>query len=230
MESSNNLQTIPLFDATVTLDSNANATSVSIQPVIGNTISSVEYHHPESSHIRLNLDSTSSLANVAFSPMTTSKQKNKSTSVPAAADAIELLVNAAELREMAARESSVANGTSPAKVEGKGVREEMAMYGGPFTSKELGQLLLLCNPSSGISTAANKGCVSTRDSGVWSSLEECLISTLSPMLRAHVKSAVGVDLVSEGRNVILRSEEKNENEKAQPTTILQVNTSRSPFA
>ena len=167
----------------------------------------------------------------------------------AAADAIsntvELLVNAAELREAAVRESSVANGVSTtaggggqaAEAAAAELENVAALPGGPFTASELGQLFLISNSASSSTSAAtnsnnnnnNNTTVNNSDFGVWSSLGEDLLSTLTPMLRTHVISASGIDLVGEGRNVITRlmmeedGAEKKKNNGIKPTiTILQV--------
>lgn len=143
-----------------------------------------------------------------------------SSSSSAAADAInskvELLVNAAELREAAVRESSVANGTSSDS------GEVAASHGGPFYANELEQLSLLCNSTPASSEESN-----IVNIGIWSSLTDDLLSTLIPMLRSHVVSALGIDLVGEGRDVIMKSmddfsENKRENGKKQTITIHQV--------
>ena len=166
----------------------------------------------------------------------------------AAADAIsntvELLVNAAELREAAVRESSVANGVSTtaggggqaaAAAAAAELENVAALPGGPFTASELGQLFLISNSASSSTSAAtnsnnnnNNTTVDNSDYGVWSSLGEDLLSTLTPMLRTHVISASGIDLVGEGRYVITRlmmeeDGEKKKNNGIKPTiTILQV--------
>jgi len=141
---------------------------------------------------------------------------------------VELLVNAAELREAAVRESSVANGTSTAARAGRGqggvAEDVVALHGGPFTALELGQLSLVCNSSPVVTTNSNSIDINSigNSDGVWSSLGEDLLSTLTPMLRTHVISALGIDLVGEGRNVITKSMEDGENKKKSTITIAQV--------
>jgi len=123
---------------------------------------------------------------------------------------VERLVNAAESREAAARESSVLNGTSPG---GGRAFEAAALHGGPFAAMELGQLSLHCASSSagGCSASSNdnnNSCSTNKvNLGAWSSLDGDLLAALTPMLQAHVISALGIDLVGEGRNVISKSME-----------------------
>ncbi len=145
----------------------------------------------------------------------------------AISNTVELLVNAAELREAALRESSVANGTSIARAEGgQAVFEEVvALHGGPFTALELGQLSLVCNSAPVVASIDSNG-NDIGSSGVWSTLGEDLLSTLTTLLRTHVISASGIDLVGEGRNVITRSMEDSENGTTPTITILQVRVMR----
>lgn len=151
---------------------------------------------------------------------------------PPTADAIsntvELLVNAAELREVALRESSVANGTSTVRAgEGHAVFQEVvALHGGPFTALELGQLLLVCDSAPVVSSSIDSNGNDIGSSGVWSNIGEDLLSTLTALLRTHVISASGIDLVGEGRNVIMRSMEESDNGKTPTITILQVRVMR----
>lgn len=160
---------------------------------------------------------------------TTSEEKTSKNMLPSTADdisnTVELLVNAAELREAALRESSVANGTSTSTARAgrqKVVFEEVVtLYGGPFTALELGQLTLVCNSSAAVASTGSTG-NDIGHPGVWSTLGEDLLSTLTPMLRTHVISASGIDLVSEGRNAITRSDEDGETKKTRAITIVQV--------
>lgn len=116
---------------------------------------------------------------------------------------VERIINAAESREAAGRESSLAYGTSPS---GGKAFEVAALHGGPFTAMELGQLSLHCTASaSNYNNASSKNKVNYL--GAWSSLDGDLLATLTPMLQAHVISALGIDLVGEGRQVIAKSME-----------------------
>ena len=142
----------------------------------------------------------------------------------AAADAVcatvERLIGAAESRGTSARESSLANGTAPSPDDdggggGGGGRafEAAALHGGPFAAHELGRLSLHCAPA--VTTVGAEdgvgdgGSIVTRVSktGAWSSLDGDALSTLAAMLRSHVTSALGVDLVGEGRDVVARCAE-----------------------
>lgn len=157
----------------------------------------------------------------------TSKDSMPLPTADAISSTVELLVNAAELREAAVRESSVANGMSTARAgrgQGGVAENVVALHGGPFTALELGQLSLVCNSAPVVTTSSN--CIGSNSIGnsdeVWSSLGEDLLSTLTPMLRTHVLSALGIDLVGEGRNVITKSMEDGENGKKSTIPILQV--------
>lgn len=98
-----------------------------------------------------------------------------------AADTIERIINAAESREATTREYSVATGAANNKpIE--------ISDGGPFTASELSQLSLL------------------RVEG-WNALDPELVVSLTSMLQIHVSAGVGIDLVGEGRNVVLKSGE-----------------------
>ena len=133
-------------------------------------------------------------------------------------DAVEHIVNSAELREAAARESSRAYGENIHRST-----LEAMIYGGPFTSTELSQLSLLCtttvgNGNASSSSPGNGGKFSPefygsaiKSSGDWASLDGDLLASLTPMLQTHVASAVGIDLVGEGRDVIVKSMEAETN-------------------
>ena len=130
-------------------------------------------------------------------------------------DTIERIVNAAESREASARESSLVNGgssSSSSPGQGGEIFESSALHGGPFTSLELSQLSLHCCTSSSYSsnntTITNNTKANNNVSlGEWSTIDGDLLATLTPMLQSHVTSALGIDLVGEGRNVIAKSME-----------------------
>jgi hypothetical protein len=144
----------------------------------------------------------------------------------AAADAlcatVEGLIGAAESRGTSARESSLANGTAPSPDGGSGggggggggegggrAFEVAALHGGPFAAHELGRLSLHCAPAATAIGVDGGGSVVVGSSktGAWSSLDGDALSTLTAMLRSHVTSALGVDLVGEGRDVVARCAE-----------------------
>lgn len=96
------------------------------------------------------------------------------------------------------------------------------MHGGPLTSMELSQLSLLCTGGSGggsggdasltlSSPLTNGGVVDKKAMGDWATLDGDLLSSLTPMLQAHVVSAVSVDLVGEGREVVSKYTEASSN-------------------
>ena len=129
-------------------------------------------------------------------------------------ECVENIVNAAESREASARESSLANGEGAAGGAGQ-MFEAAALYGGPFTMLELEQLSLHCtSSSSSTSTTSSSNIYSSSRSrsnktnlGAWSTIDGDVLSTLTPMLQVHVTSALGIDLVGEGRSVIAQSME-----------------------
>ena len=129
-------------------------------------------------------------------------------------DTIERIVNAAESREASARESSLANGggssSSPSGQGGEILFESSALHGGPFTSLELSQLSLHCCTSSSSNNNTTTNSTKSNNNvslGAWSTIDGDLLATLTPMLQSHVTSALGIDLVGEGRNVIAKSME-----------------------
>eukprot|EP00804_Cyclotella_cryptica_P016499 CCRYP_004721-RA/>CCRYP_004721-RA protein AED:0.03 eAED:0.03 QI:72/1/1/1/0.85/0.75/8/2037/1257 len=93
---------------------------------------------------------------------------------------VERIVNAAESREASSRESSLAHGTKNSTEIRNGCV--------PFTAMELSQLSLL------------------RPEG-WSTLDPDLVVSLTSMLQVHVAAGIGIDMVSEGRSVVLRGME-----------------------
>lgn len=108
------------------------------------------------------------------------KTKSDAAADDDAATSVERIVNAAESREASSRESSLANGTKKSNENFNGC--------GPFTASELSQLSLL-RPER------------------WSVLDQDLVVSLTSMLQVHVAAGVGIDLVSEGRSVVLRGME-----------------------
>lgn len=144
---------------------------------------------------------------------------------PAAAlsDAAERAVQAAESREADARESSLAYGGG-SQSQSSQAFDEAACHGGPFSRAELGQLALHCTGEAGVrcdGSAPRRA--TTSYLGAWASLDGDLLATLAPMLQRHVKSALAIDLVGEGRGVLARSLEASGNKNKRPViTINQV--------
>jgi hypothetical protein len=143
------------------------------------------------------------------------------TSVTAMQDTVERIVNAVENRDASSRESALANGTSQQQI----ILE--VTHGGPFTSTELSQLALLC--TSGFSSTNNGGAKQQYDyqssSSLWAAVDGDLLASLTPMLRAHVTSAMRVDLVGEGLGVIaktVKAENSPEKRSGPVITIHQV--------
>lgn len=142
-------------------------------------------------------------------------------------DTVERIVNAVENREASSRESALANGYS---------QQQQIMevtHGGQFTSTELSQLSLLC--TSGFSTATTTNNNNNNNNGgmkqsycqssQWASVDGDLLSSLTPMLRAHVTSAMRVDLIGEGVGVIantIKAESSPEKKTGPVITIHQV--------
>ena len=150
--------------------------------------------------------------------MTKKRERQPPTPSPPAAviqDTVERIVNAAENRDAATRESSLVNGSTQQPVL------EATHYGGPLTSKELSQLALLC--SSAASAVVNNGALQQQQQ--WASVDGDLMASLTPMLRAHVHSAMRVDLVGEGLGVIsntIKAESSPEKKSGPVITIHQV--------
>ncbi|KAL7555019.1 hypothetical protein ACHAWF_018600 [Thalassiosira exigua] len=117
---------------------------------------------------------------------------------------VDRIVAAAESREAAGREYSLAYGNNESASspdDGGKALEAASRRGGPLTASELGQLSLRCC-SPGESELEND----TNDDGTdWASVDGDLLAALAPMLRKHVSSAAGVDLVGEGPRVISNS-------------------------
>eukprot|EP00984_Skeletonema_dohrnii_P018745 scaffold8827_cov120-Skeletonema_dohrnii-CCMP3373.AAC.8 len=120
------------------------------------------------------------------------------TSATAMQDTVERIVNAVENRDASSRESALANGTSSQQQ----ILE--VTHGGPFTSTELSQLALLC--TTGFSSSSSKnGAANQSASSQWAAVDGDLLASLTPLLRAHVTSAMRVDLVGEGLGVIAKT-------------------------
>ena len=146
------------------------------------------------------------------------------TSATAMQDTVERIVNAVENRDASSRESALANGTSSQQQ----ILE--VTHGGPFTSTELSQLALLCTSgfSSSINNNGGGGGAKQYDqlsSQWWAVVDGDLLASLTPMLRAHVTTAMRVDLVREGLNVIaktVKAENSPEKKSGPVITIHQV--------
>ncbi|KAL7534879.1 hypothetical protein ACHAXR_010105 [Thalassiosira sp. AJA248-18] len=132
---------------------------------------------------------------------------------------VERIVNAVESREASARESSLANGTSPG---GGRAFEEAALHGGPFTAMELSQLSMHCIASGSIASnnSSMKNRTTSSSLGDWASVDGDLLASLTPMLQSHVKSAVNVDLVGEGRRVISQCMEAQGDKNGRPVITI----------
>lgn len=147
------------------------------------------------------------------------------TSSTAMQDTVERIVNAVENREASSRESALVNGT---------VAQQQLLevtHGGPFTSTELSQLALLCTfgLSSSSSSSKNVGGANQSLSSQWAAVDGDLLASLTPLLRAHVTSAMRVDLVGEGLDVIVQTvkAESSPEKKSRPViTIHQVRACR----
>lgn len=121
------------------------------------------------------------------------------TSATAMQDTVERIVNAVENREASARESALVNGTTSQQQ----ILE--VTHGGPFTSTELSQLALLCSSGFSSSSSSNKTIGGANQSSQWAAVDGDLLASLTPLLRAHVTSAMRVDLVGEGLDVIAKT-------------------------
>ena len=102
----------------------------------------------------------------------------KSSSADDGNETVERIIQAAESRDGSSRESSIATASS------NNNNKMDTVEGGPFTNAELSQLSLL------------------RVDG-WNEVEGDTLLTLTGMLQLHIGSGVGIDLVGEGRNVVL---------------------------
>lgn len=161
--------------------------------------------------------SQSSAATMKQEPLTT-----KSSSSTAMQDTVERIVNAVENREASSRESALVNGTTTLQ------QTLEVTHGGPLTSTELSQLSLLC--ASELSSNKNNIGQSTQSyydqsSSQWATVDGDLLASLAPLLRAHVTSAMRVDLVGEGLDVIaktVKAESSPEKKSGPVITIHQV--------
>ena len=157
-----------------------------------------------------------------------SANNNNSTPAKAINNTVERIVNAAEVREASARESSLVNGTTTTNASPGGAAfEAIAMHGGPLTTMELSQLSLHCTPPMNHKSNRNMGNNNANNNnsmnlGAWASLDGDLLAALTPMLQCHVKSALGIDLVGEGRNVISQCMQGGEKNGRPVITIHQV--------
>ena len=150
------------------------------------------------------------------SPLATLSRTSVTSSATAAVDAlsstVESLIDAAESRVLAREASSVAHG-APSPEDGRGGRalfETAALHGGPFSASELGRLSLHCAP---VAISDIEGGTSRMSKmGAWCALDADVLSTLTPLLRSHVTTALGVELVGEGRGAIIRSIETDASE------------------
>ena len=135
--------------------------------------------------------------------MQSSQQQNHPPPTPTSAtamqDTVERIVNAVENREASARESALVNGTTSQQQ----ILE--VTHGGPFTSTELSQLALLCSSGFSSSSSSNKTIGGANQSSQWAAVDGDLLASLTPLLRAHVTSAMRVDLVGEGLDVIAKT-------------------------
>jgi hypothetical protein len=147
------------------------------------------------------------------------------TSVTAIQDTVERIVNAVENRDASSRESALANGTTSQRQ----ILE--VTHGGPLTSTELSQLALLC--TAGFSSTKNGGPKQYDQSSLWAAVDGDLLAALTPMLRAHVTSAMRVDLVGEGLGVIsktVQAENSPEKKSGPVITIHQVRSLNKAFS
>ena len=166
-------------------------------------------------------------------PSIMKKEQQQSPTPPPSAmmqDTVERIVNAVENREASSRESALANGYS--QQQQQQIME--VTHGGQFTSTELSQLSILC--TSGFSTVTNNNSNNNNNNGgmkqqsyyqssQWASIDGDLLSSLTPMLRAHVTSAMRVDLIGEGVGVItntIKAESSPEKKTGPVITIHQV--------
>ncbi len=136
-------------------------------------------------------------------------------------DTVERIVNAVENREASSRESALVNGTVAQQQQ----QILEVTHGGPFTSTELSQLALLCTFGFSSSSSKNGGANQSLSSSLWAAVDGDLLASLTPLLRAHVTSAMRVDLVGEGLDVIVKTvkAESSPEKKSRPViTIHQV--------
>lgn len=117
---------------------------------------------------------------------------------------IEGIINAAETREASSMESSLATTGHAARRR----LESNLQHGGPLTMSELSSLSQHCTTTTSVLCFGNSSADNLLGAyNAWTALDGDLVSSLTPMLQVHVKSAVGIDLVGEGREVIRHSME-----------------------
>lgn len=211
----NSIEPISSSSSTGPMTTHSNS-SFAISPMTSSRISDKVCTHVEKSPIhhpvRPPIDGKSTKD---LSPLATLSRTSVTSSATAAVDAlsstVESLIDAAESRVLAREASSVAHG-APSPSDGRGGRafETAALHGGPFSASELGRLSLHCVP---VTLADIDGGTSRMSKmGAWCAIDADVLSTLTPLLRSHVMSALGVDLVGEGRGVITRSIETDASE------------------
>ena len=213
----NSIEPISSSSSTGPMTTHSNS-SFAISPMTTSRISDKVCTHVERSPIhhpvRPTIDGKSTKDQ---SPLPTLSRTSVTSSATAAVDAlsstVESLIDAAESRVLAREASSVAHGApSPNDGNGSGrvLFETAALHGGPFSASELGRLSLHCVP---VKLADIDGGTSRMSKmGAWCAIDADVLSTLTPLLRSHVMSALGVDLVGEGRGVITRSIETDASE------------------
>jgi len=129
-------------------------------------------------------------------------------------DTVERIVNAVENREASSRESALVNGTVAQQQQ----QILEVTHGGPFTSTELSQLALLCTFGFSSSSSKNGGANQSQ----WATVDGDLLASLTPLLRAHVTTAMRVDLVGEGLDVIVKTvkTESSPEKKSRPVITI----------
>lgn len=122
-------------------------------------------------------------------------------------DLIERVINAAETREASSMESSLA---TTGHAAGRGLESNL-QHGGPLAMSELSSLSQHCAATASVLCFGNSSADNLLGAyNAWTALDGDLVSSLTPMLQVHVKSAVGIDLVGEGREVIRQSMERKD--------------------
>ena len=122
-------------------------------------------------------------------------------------DLVERTINAAETREASSMESSLATTGHAAR---RGLELNL-QHGGPLTMSELSSLSQHCATTASVLCFGNSSADNLLGAyNAWTALDGDLVSSLTPMLQVHVKSAVGIDLVGEGREVIRQSMERKD--------------------
>lgn len=151
------------------------------QPIRSSNLISSAHHHQQQPNASSEAVPSAAVSSTQSMTMVNTRHSSSPPTISNTSDLIERIINAAETRESSSRESSLATtGTRTTKpIE--------AVEGGPFTNSELSQLSLVKTES-------------------WVELEGGTIVSLCGMLRVHVASGVGIDLVGEGRNVVKMKE------------------------